>query len=122
MSAGAFETGRYDCQATGQIHPIRTQVETKALTIDGTANAYPTGEADTPVSAQVSQGKRSLGVNARTVTIKFPTTAPTGYKVDSPIRLPWFQPFPTPNFAKGAAVTYLGGSGVLVGTSTEKVN
>jgi len=122
MSGGPFENGRYQCVATGQIHPIRVQPETKALDVDGTTNDYPAGAADTPVSAQVSQGKRSLGVNARTVTIKFPTAAPTGYKVGSPIRLPWFQPFPSPNFAKGSVVTYLGATGELVGTSEEKVN
>ena len=122
MSAGAFETGRYQCVATGQIHPIRVQEETKALIVAGDTNAYPAGAADTPVSAQVSQSKRALGVNARTVTIKFPTAAPTGYKVGSVIKLPWFTPFPTPNYAKGAAVTYLGSTGVLVGTQEEKVN
>lgn len=122
MSSGRFETGRYECEETGQIHPIRVQEETKALVVDGTTNAYPAGDTDTPVSAQVSQGKRSFGVNARTVTIKFPTAPPAGYKADSPIRLPWFQPFPTPNFKKGDAVTYLGATGVLVGTSAEKVN
>ena len=122
MSAGAFERGRYQCVATGQIHPIRVQPETKDLVVDGDTNVYPLGAADTPVSAQVSQSKRALGVNARTVTIVFPTAAPTGYRVGSPIRLPWFTPFPSPNYAKGAPVTYLGSTGELVGTSEEKVN
>lgn len=122
MSAGAFEIGRYQCEATGNIHPVRVQPETKALTVNGVTNAYPTGDADSPVSAQISQSKRALGINVRTVTIKFPTTAPTGYKVGEPIRLPWFQPFPTPAFIKGQAVTYLGGTGELVGFDQEKVN
>jgi len=122
MSAGPTIISRYECVATGQIHPIRIQPETAELVVDGDTNAPPAGAADTPVSAQVSQGKRSLGVNARTVTIRFPDTAPTGYKVGSPIRLPWLTPFPTPAYAKGSTVTYLGSTGELVGTSEEKVN
>lgn len=122
MSAGPFETGRYACQATGDIHPIRVQPETKSLSVNGVTNAYPTGEANSPVSAQTSQSRRSLGINARSVTIKFPATAPTGYKVGEPIRLPWFQAFPTPSFIKGQAVSYLGGTGELVGFEQEKVN
>ena len=122
MSAGDFEIGKYESNTTGSIHPIRVQPETKALTVNGTANAYPAGTTDTPVSAQSSQSRRSLGVNARSVTIKFPTTAPTGYKVGEPIRLPWFTPFPTPAFIKGQAVTYLGGTGILVSYNEEKVN
>jgi len=122
MSSGAFEIGKYQCEATGNIHPVRVQPETKALQVNGVTNAYPSGDADSPVSAQVSQSKRALGINVRTVTIKFPTTAPTGYKVGEPIRLPWFTPFPTPAFIKGQAVTYLGGTGELVSFDQEKVN
>lgn len=122
MSAGPFEIGKYQCEATGNIHPIRVQPETKSLTVNGTANSYPAGDTDSPVSAQTSQSRRALGINARSVTIKFPTAAPTGYKVGEPIRLPWFQPFPTPAFIKGQAVTYLGGTGELVSFEQEKVN
>lgn len=122
MSVGAFEVGRYQSNVTGSIHPIRAQVETKALTVNGVANDYPAQATDTPVSAQTSQSRRALGVNARSVTIKFPTAAPTGYKVGEPIRLPWFQPFPTPAFIKGQTVAYLGGTGELVSFNEEKVN
>lgn len=122
MSQGAFEIGRYSCTATGDIHPIRVQPETKALTVNGVTNAYPAGEANSPISAQISQSRRALGINARSVTIKFPTTAPTGYKVGEPIRLPWFQAFPTPAFIKGQSVTYQGGTGELVSFNEEKVN
>lgn len=122
MSAGPFELGKYQSEGTGSIHPIRVQEETKALTVNGVANAYPAGAANTPVSAQTSQSRRALGVNARSVTIKFPTAPPAGYKEGEPIRLPWFQPFPTPAFIKGQAVTYLGATGVLVSFNQEKVN
>jgi len=122
MSAGAFKQSKYSCQATGDIHPIRIQEETESLTVNGVDNDPPAGALSSPVSAQVSQSRRALGINARTVTIKFPTTAPTGYKVGSPITLPWLSPFPTPAFIKGQAVTYLGGTGELVSFNEEKVN
>lgn len=122
MSAGAYEIGRYECEATGNIHPVRVQPETKALSVNSVTNAYPAGATDSPVSAQVSQSRRALGINVRTVTIKFPTAAPDGYKVGEPIRLPWFQPFPTPAFIKGQTVSYLGATGELVSFEQEKVN
>lgn len=122
MSSGPFEIGKYQSAATGSIHPIRVQEETKALVVNAVTNSYPAGALDTPVSAQSSQSRRALGVNARTVTIKFPTAPPAGYKVGEPIRLPWFQPFPTPAFIKGQSVTYLGATGQLVGFNEEKVN
>ena len=121
MSAGAFENGKYESNTLGTIHPIRTQPETKALVIDGNTNSYPTGDAVLP-SAQVSRGKRSLGINARTVTIKFPSAVPTGYKVGSPITLPWFaDTVEFLGFKAGDTGTYLATAIEVVGTSAEKV-
>jgi len=122
MSAGAFEIGRYESTDTGNLHPIRVQPETKALQLEGVTNAYPT-ETDTVLpSAQVSRGKRALGINARTVTIRL-TAALTGYKVDSPITLPWFVDGADFNgFKRGDTGTYLGTACVVVGTSKEKTN
>lgn len=120
MSAGAFLNSFYSSNKTGLTHPIRVQAETLALSVGGVANAAAAGPAGSPISAQVSQGKRSLGLNARTVTIKFPTAAPAGYKVDSPITLPWLggaTDFDT--FARGDEASYLGASGEVVGTSAE---
>lgn len=120
MSQGAFINSFYNSNKTGLVHPIRVQPETLALTVGGTANAAPAGPAASPISAQVSQGKRSKGLNARTVTMKFTPAAPAGYKIDSPITLPWLNSVTVFDaFAAGAAVTYQGGSGVLVGTSSE---
>jgi hypothetical protein len=123
MSQGAFEIRKYACQATGTSHPIRVQPETLAITLDGTANAEPAGDAVLP-SAQVSQSKRSLGINARTITFKFPEGgAPTGYKELSPITVPWLQnntvfveaiPGITP-------VSAYGSTAILVSTTPEKV-
>lgn len=120
MSAGRFTKSFYSSNKTGLIHPIRVQEETLALSVGGVANAAPAGPATSPISAQVSQSKRSLGLNARTVTIKFPTAAPTGYKVDSPITLPWLGGTGDfDGFASGDSVSYLGATGEVVGTTAE---
>lgn len=120
MSTGKFEKHFYLSNKTGLVHPIRVQPETLTLNVGGVANASAAGPATSPISAQVSQSKRSLGLNARTVTIKFPTTAPTGYKVDSPITLPWLNGTADFDaFAAGDSVSYLGGTGEVVGTTAE---
>lgn len=123
MSAGVFQTALYSSNITGTIHPIRIQPETLALSLGGTANAAATGTAVLP-SAQVSKGKRSIGINARTVTVKFTSAnAPDGYKADSPITVPWLQNNAAfLNAVPGVtAVSYLGETAILVGKSPEFV-
>jgi len=120
MSQGAFQIVNYGSNKLATVHPIRIQPETLTLTIGGVTNSAPVGSAVLP-SAQVSQGKRKKGLNARTVTFKFaPGQAPTGYKPESPISLPWLQNNATFNgtFA-GQAGTYQGGDIVVVGTANE---
>lgn len=124
MSAGVFETRKYSSNTLTTLHRIRVQPETLAATLGGTANAEATGTAVLP-SAQVSKSKRSLGINARTISLKFASgDEPTGYKPDSPITIPWLQnnsAFLTA-VPGVTAVTYLGATAILVGTSPEKVN
>lgn len=120
MSEGPFLNTFYLSNKTGLVHPIRVQPQTLALVVSGVTNAAPAGPAASPISAQVSQGKRSKGLNARTVTISFPTTPPTDYKVNSPISLPWLDGAADFDaFVSGDTVTYLGATGRLVGTSAE---
>lgn len=122
MSAGAFEAGRYETTKTPtRIVGMSVQPETKDLTIDGTSNAYPAGPVDSWPSAQVSRGARSIGINARTVTVKFTGTPPTGYKPDSPITLPWFDATTFNAIASKQTGTYLSTAIVVVGTRAEKV-
>lgn len=120
MSAGSFIKSFYNSNKTGDIHPIRIQPETLTLQVAGVTNAAATGPAGSPISAQVSQSKRALGLNARTVTFKFTPTAPTNYKAESPITLPWLAgvgDFDT--FKAGDAISYLEGTGEVIGTSAE---
>jgi len=121
MSAGAFQTSLYQSNFTGSVHPIRIQPETLAMTLGGTANAPATGTAVLP-SAQVSKGKRSIGINARSITIKFATgTAPATYKAESPITLPWLQNNAafTGAVPGVTAVNYLSTPAILIGKSPE---
>jgi hypothetical protein len=120
MSGGPFENGRYESNGTGAVHKIRVQPETKALELDGVDNDYPAGAALGKPSAQVGRGKRSIGINARTVSIRL--TAPlSGYKTGSVITLPWFVPSTFDALPDVAVGTYLGTACELVGKSAEKV-
>jgi len=121
MSAGVFQTALYSSNVTGSVHPIRVQPETLSLTIGGTANAQPSGTAILP-SAQVSKGKRSIGINARTVTIKFADgNEPDGYKPDSPITVPWLINNDAFNSSIPGvtSVSYLGETAIFVGKTPE---
>jgi len=120
MSQGAFVIVNYGSNKLATVHPIRIQPETLTLNIGAVSNSAPTGTAVLP-SAQVSQGKRKKGLNARTVTFKFaPDAAPTGYKPESPISLPWLENNAAFNGAfAGQTGTYQGADIVIVGTSNE---
>lgn len=119
MSAGAFESSRYEDDNLN-IRRIRVQPETLLLTINGTANSAPAGAVDSGyASAQVSQGRRSLGCNARLVRVRFSGTPPTGYKPDSVITLPWLQQSSYAALNPGQTGTYLETAIVLVGKTAE---
>lgn len=123
MSQGAFTSSRYSSDTLGTLHPIRVQPETLTITLGGVANAPAAGTAVKP-SAQVSQSKRAIGINARTITFKFAAgSEPDGYKPDSPITVPWLQN--NTAFLDAVpgetAVTAYGSTAILVGTSPERV-
>ena len=121
MSSGAFVDSFYESNKLGSVHPIRVQPETIALELGGQANAAPDGAAAVGPSAQVSKGKRSLGINARTVSIRL-TAALTGYKSGSVITLPWLDPATYDAIVpKATTGTYLGTACKVVGVSDETV-
>lgn len=121
--AGVFTKSRYESNTLGDLHPIRVQPETLDIQLGAVANAPAAGTAVLP-SAQVSQSRRALGINARTITFKFVGTPPTGYKQDSPITVPWLQN--NAAFLEAVpgetVVTAYATEAVLVGTTPEKVN
>lgn len=123
MSAGSFVISRYGSNTLTTLHPIRVQPETLEIQLGGTANSAPAGAAILP-SAQVSNSRRAIGINARTITFKFAEgSTPDGYKPESPITVPWLQNNTAfLNAVPGVtAVTAYGQTAILVGTNPEKV-
>jgi len=126
MSAGTFTVVGYTASYNaGNIHPISVQPETLALTV--TVNGEneinggtPVDQVNNPISAVVSRGRRSRGLNARKITIEFTGTAPTGYRAGTPITLPAVNPNVV-LASRGATGTYLGQAIRVVGTSPEVV-
>lgn len=125
MSAGSFVRVAYQASYNvAAIHPIRVQPETLQLsvTIGGTAvvNTAAAGAITTPAGVRVSAGRRSRGVNARLIRIRFSGVTPDGYQANSTITLPALNAalLGAPN---GATGTYLGQPIVVVGTSPETV-
>lgn len=120
MSAGPFQKTTYELDS-GAIMPIRVQPETIAAVIGAVSNDPPTGPATTTFgSASVSQGKRTNGVNARLVRIKFaPGSEPTGYAVGATVTIPLLTTAARDAAGPGVAVTYLGSAGTVVGLTGE---
>jgi hypothetical protein len=122
MSSGAFTDSFYLSNKLTTTHPIRVQPETIALVLGGQANTAPSGTGAIGPSAQVSKSSRSIGINARTVSIRLTATL-AGYKAGSVIRLPWLDPDTfdaiTPKVTTG---TYLSTACIVVGIRSEEVN
>ncbi len=120
MSAGAFINSKYESNS-GEIYKIRLQTETTELTIGGIANAAPTGAITAEVSALARGNKRTIGMVARTITLKFTGAAPTNYlgtNVVVPVLNPTtFDDYTTP---AGKTGTYLGSAVEVVGQSAER--
>lgn len=126
MSAGAFINSRYAATYdAAEIHPIRVQPETIAASAAATTGAVtndpPTGTSTSPISAAVSKSTRSLGLNARVVTIKSTGTPPDGYVVGSVVRIPALTEAFYNACTKDIAVTYLATTWAVVGRRAEVV-
>lgn len=122
MSAGVFEKSIYETDA-GNFAAVKVQPETLAATVDSVVNAAGAGPVDQEASAQVGKGKRTIGINTRTVTLRFTSTLPTGYSGDPvtiPALTPAFYAACNPN-SDTATGTYLGQPVRAVGRSPETV-
>lgn len=120
MSAGEFTSSKYESNS-GSIYKIRVQDETLSATIGAVANTAPIAAVDQEVSAKASGGKREIGMIARTVTLRFTGTLPTGYSGDD-VTVPvmqssTFDSWTTPADQTG---TYQGVAVTLVGQSAER--
>jgi len=124
MSAGVFSFVTYGASyETGVSHPIRVQPETLEAAVGGTTNDPLVGDPTNPISAIVSGSRRSLGLHARTISLALVGSPPTGYAETSRVRIPILDPDNFATFApKNTAVTYLGTTWRVTGSSAEKVN
>ena len=105
MSNGPFQIAFYETDA-GNTVPIRVQPETLGLTIDGVANDPVAGPVSAGFpSAQTSQSRRALGINARRVRCVYDTGASAGLPGLS-ITLPWLNPATFAALGVGATGTY----------------
>lgn len=118
--AGAFTLSKYETD-NDNVVPIKVQPETLTANV-GSANAAPSGavEAGFP-SAQVSKGRRAIGINARTVSVKFTATPPTGYATNATYRIPIMTKTVWDAATKGTTGTYLGVAIIVVGKSPEAI-
>jgi hypothetical protein len=120
MSAGAFENGRYESIDGLYVWPVRAQPESKALTLNDVANAYPEDPVTTGLpKAKLRKGKREFGPTIRTVTVKM-TAAPTGGQADylgigALLTVPVFQQSTWEAYGEGQTGTYLGTAVEFVG-------
>ena len=119
MSSGRFVRSRYESDG-GEIYSIRLQPETIAAVFDGTANAAPTGAVTTEISAQVSRGKRSIGMNARTANVRFTSDPPTGYAEGQVYRIPILTPDLYNELTTDTIGSYLSVPIEVVGLSPER--
>lgn len=123
MSAGAFIRSRYqlDTGNGGGVCRIEVQPETELLTDGTTVNDAPTDPITIPITATVSKGNGANGIKPRSVTIAWDAgQAPADYTGD-PVRVPVLTEAAFAAYQLGTQVTYLGGTGEIVGRNPERV-
>ena len=123
MSAGPFQK-RFYTSNDGKVRAIKIQPETTSLTISGQTNTGPSGPADPGTSrVRVSGGRRSLGLRARKLYVRFTDEEdmPAGYKFGSTLAIPVLQPSLYENSLEppDQEGTYLGHGIVVLGGSPE---
>lgn len=127
MSAGTFEIGKYE-DGNGNVWECRVQPETKGLTLNSEANAYPTGAATAglPTLPVNISSRRKFGIKMRSVTIELTAdgTAETADYQGTGTRftIPVFDPLVWAGYDKGQTGTYLGIACVFRGKSSEEIN
>lgn len=123
MSAGAFTVTKYECDSAngGYVLACKVQPETVSATVNSVSNSAPVGAINAPGSATVSQGKRSAGVNMRSVTLAWTGTPPAGYASNRTVRIPVLSPATYASWGIGETGTYLSTAVQVVGRSPETV-
>lgn len=114
MSAGRFERSFYESNA-GDIYPCRVQPET--ITAQNPAAAGPATE---PTSAKMRGGRRSIGMNARYVSLEWDGAPPVGYDDRTNIRVPILTPTAYDALNLNDTFTYLGATATVIGLNPER--
>jgi hypothetical protein len=118
---GSFERSKYETNKAF-VTGIRVQDETIACTIGGITNDPPEGARTSGFpSARVSGSSRTIGLNARTVTLTL-TAAKTGYTIGKPLTIPALTPEFYDACETGETGTYLGVACEVIGRKDESVN
>lgn len=127
MSAGQFEEGKYEDNA-GNVWECRVQPETKGLTLDSVANAYPEAAltADLPKIPVNVSSRRQFGIKMRSVTVELTADGSAGTSdyegTGTRHVVPVFDAENWDSYAKGQVGTYLGIACKFVRKSSEEVN
>jgi hypothetical protein len=117
MSAGNFVLSKYEANS-GNIYPVRLQQETIDASI-GSANSPPAGNVDQEVSARAGGSRRAIGMNCRTVTVRFTANPPAGYAENQTYRIPILTAARWNGITKGQSGTYLATACIVVGKQPE---
>jgi hypothetical protein len=125
MPSRARLNSRYETSVDngGVIAPCQVVSGTIGAEIDGVSNDPPAGAVNNRGSATTSQGKRTAGINMRTVTLKFTGALPSNeYVANSRVRIPVLTPATYAVWAvRGKTGTYRGSAVEVVGFSQETV-
>lgn len=112
MSDGKFEIAKYEQSTGGNVWPGRAQLETKALSLGGVANAYPAAAPTAGLPRiRLRKGKKEFGLSIRTVTVELTadgTGATAGYASGTTHIVPVFTQTVHDGYVFGAVGTYLG--------------
>jgi hypothetical protein len=122
MSAGPFIFSRYESDTLpgDPIMIARIQPETQDLVLGGASNAPGGATVTLPLRVSLSRNRNSLGVLARTVTLRWITDAPTGYAPNGVLVIPILGKALWDAIDPGITTgTYLGGTVRVVGKSPE---
>lgn len=119
MSSGVFESGKYEAN-DGDVYNCRAQPESKALTLGGATNSYPTGAVDQKVSANLTGSARQNGATARRVRVQLTATL-TGYKPDAVLTIPAFTAAFFDGLLPGDTGTYLSTACKFIGKTSESI-
>ena len=116
MSAGPFTTTFYETD-NGTILRARVQPETLAAAF----NVAPTGPATAPGSVNISGGRRTNGVSARKLRLRWEGTPPTGYLATGIVTVAVLSPTAYNGIELGDTVVYRGAHAEVIGKTPEYV-